>query len=121
VRSFRRGLVLAALAALVTAACALAGDDGRHAGVDPGIREWIRTLANQNGEGCCDTADGYPAEAEWDTTGRGYRVLIDGRWWPVPDYAVITKPNRLGYPVVWYWRRFDGEPQIRCFIPGSGS
>ena len=117
----QRCLLLAALALVATISCAPARDDGRYAGIDPAIRDWIRGLANRDGEGCCDTADGYPAEAEWDTSAGGYRVRIDGRWWPVPAHALIARPNRLGFAVVWFWRRFDGEPQIRCFVPGSGS
>jgi hypothetical protein len=114
-------IAFAALAALLPVAPAQVRDNGQYAEADPHIREWIRGLTNQKGEGCCDTADGYPAEVEWDTQTGAYRVRIDGRWWPVPRDAVIAGPNRLGYAVVWYGRWPDGEPLIRCFLPGSGT
>jgi len=42
----------------------------------------------------------------------------------VPDEALIEKPNRLGYAVVWYYPSYevDGRmtPKIRCFLPGAG-
>lgn len=94
--------------------------DGRYAQSNPGIKEWIRGLKDKNGEGCCDTADGYPAEVEWDMDTGKYRVRIDGEWYVVPDVALLDKqPNLLGYATVWYWRE-NGKPKIRCFIPGAG-
>lgn len=119
-RRFHRwtAFLLAAITAFITPA--LARDDGRYAQSDPGIKEWIRGLKNSKGEGCCDTADGYPAEVQYDTAEGQYRVRIDGAWYIVPDHAVITKPNRLGYAVVWYIH-IDGVPQVKCFIPGGGT
>lgn len=94
--------------------------DGRYANNPPGIKEWIRGLKDKNGQGCCDTADGYPAEVEWDNDTGKYRVRIDGEWYVVPDAALIDNvPNLLGYATVWYWRE-NGKPKIRCFIPGAG-
>ena len=80
----------------------------------------MRVLKDKNGAGCGDTADGYPAEAEWDTAGEHYKVRIDGAWYVVPDAAVVTEPNKLGYAVVWVWHDFEGKLKIRCFIPGGG-
>jgi hypothetical protein len=76
------------------------------------------------GDGCCDTADGHPAEYEWDIATNGYKVRIDGEWYAVPPNAVIEEPNRLGYATVWYWWSWslDGRKtnHIRCFLPGAG-
>lgn len=103
---------------------AFAHDDGRFGEAAPEIKSWVKGLTDQNGAGCCDTADGYPAEVDWDADQKQYRVKIEGTWYDVPDRAVITKPNRLGYAVVWfYWvTETDGtrKPTIRCFIPGAG-
>jgi hypothetical protein len=96
---------------------AWARDDGRYA--QSPLKDWVRGLKDKNGAGCCDTADGFPAEVEWDTKENRYRVRIEGVWYVVPDSAVLTEPNRLGQPMVWYWLQ-NGVPQIRCFIAGAG-
>jgi len=100
-----------------------ARDNGQYSSVDPATRAWVKSLTDQDGNGCCDTADGFPAEVDWDTESGQYRVRIDGIWYAVPDKAIITKPNRLGYAVVWYYPEYkDGvpTPHIRCFIAGAG-
>lgn len=113
-----RLIVIITLLGLI--APAFSRDDGRYAQSDQGIKEWIRGLKNSKGEGCCDTADGFPAEVQYDTASGHYRVRIDGVWLIVPDHAVITSPNKLGYAVVWY-THVDGKPKINCFIPGGGA
>jgi hypothetical protein len=103
---------------------ASARDYGQYRDVDPAIREWIQGLKDKSGQGCCDTADGHPAEYEWDTTGNRYKVQIEGEWYEVPEEAVIDGPNKLGYATVWYWWTWeiDGRKvhHIRCFLPGPG-
>lgn len=113
---------LAILIALLTvkSVSAFARDDGRYSQTDPEIKAWVHGLKDKNGAGCCDTADGYPAEVDWDTDTGRYRVRIDGEWYVVPDDAVLEEPNRIGYATVWYWHK-DGVPQIRCFLPGGGT
>jgi hypothetical protein len=101
-----------------------ARDYGQYRNVDPAIREWIQGLKDKAGQGCCDTADGHPAEYEWDIAGNRYRVQIEGEWYDVPQDAVIDGPNKLGYATVWYWWSWevDGKKihHIRCFLPGPG-
>lgn len=109
------GIILIALLFLYP--LAHARDDGRYA--QSPLKDWVKGLKDKNGNGCCDTADGFPADVEWDTEREHYRVRIEGAWYAVPPTAVLTEPNRLGYPMVWYWLQ-DGVPQIRCFIPGAG-
>ena len=110
-------------ALLYLTSVALAHDDGRYRDVDPGVKAWVKGLTDKSGTGCCDTADGYPTEAEWDSDTGRYRVQIEGAWYDVPDEALIEAPNRLGYAVVWYYptREIDGRmtPKIRCFLPGA--
>jgi hypothetical protein len=114
-------LLIAAAAATILCAPAFAHDDGRYAQTDPSIKKWVEGLTDDQGAGCCATADGYaPEEVEWDIDTGKYRVRIDGKWVDVPDGAVIKEPNRLGYAVVWYWRGYS-TIHIRCFLPGSGS
>jgi hypothetical protein len=106
------------------AATALARDYGQYRGVDPSTRQWIEGLKDKSGHGCCDTADGHPAEYEWDIARSGYRVRIEDQWYDVPSDAVITEPNRLGYATVWYWWSWEVDGRkthhIRCFLPGAG-
>jgi hypothetical protein len=128
-RGLRAYVVIGSLAAMfaatfVWATPARARDDGRYKNVDPAIKAWVKGLTDRNGNNCCDTADGYPAEVEWDNDSGRYRVRIDGAWYDVPDDAVITQPNRIGYAVVWYHPRYERDgrkvPVIQCFLPGAG-
>jgi hypothetical protein len=111
------------LLALGTASISAARDYGQYSDIDPAIQNWVRGLKDKNGQSCCETADGHPAEYEWDVDTRGYRVLIEGQWYKVPPDAVIEEPNRLGFATVWYWWEWDGGQKIhhiRCFLPGAG-
>lgn len=98
-------------------------DNGQYANIDPAIKKWIKELKNSKGENCCDTADGYPVEAENDTAKGHWRVRINGEWIVVHDEAVLISPNRLGYPMVWWYPVWESSkvmhPQIRCFLPGA--
>ena len=97
-----------------------ARDNGQYAQVDPEIKNWFNSLKNQHNVPCCDTVDGHRlTEADWDTSGDHYRVRIEGKWEDVPPEAVLTTPNRIGVPIVWY----GGSGQslkIYCFMPGGG-
>lgn len=105
---------LVALVVLMTTALA-------HEHADSRIQQWIKGLTDKNGVGCCDTSDGFPAEAEYDVDTGRYRVRIQGVWYAVPDQALIEQPNRLGYAMVWYYWQYHptATPVIRCFIPGA--
>lgn len=119
-----RLLMIALLLSVAAAADAPARDYGQYRDVDPAIKEWVQRLTDKTGQGCCATADGHPAEYEWDTAGNRYKVRIDGEWYVVPPEAVIDEPNKLGYATVWYWWDWslDGKKtnHIRCFLPGPG-
>jgi len=101
-----------------------ARDNGQYSNSDPALRQWVHGLKDKSGHGCCETADGHPAEYEWDIAGNRYRVRIEGEWYDVPVEAVIEEPNKLGYATVWYWTTWelDGRAtyHIRCFLPGPG-
>ncbi len=117
-------LMIMLLVSVALATDAAARDNGQYTNVDPAIRKWIEGLKDKTGQGCCATADGHPAEYEWDIAGNHYKVRIEGQWFDVPAEAVIDEPNRLGYATVWYWWTFglDGQKtyHIRCFLPGPG-
>lgn len=115
------GIIVLWMLAFFAVRVARARDIGQYAQSGPDIRNWIRGLKDKNGLGCCDYADGYKTEAEWDTKENHYRVRIEGEWYVVPDSAVLTEPNKLGYAVVWHVPGPDGKPKIRCFIAGGGT
>jgi hypothetical protein len=114
------GLLLSVVATTDTSA----RDYGQYRDVDPAIREWVQGLKDKTGQGCCATADGHPAEYEWDTAGNRYKVRIEGQWYDVPAEAVVDEPNKLGYATVWYWWSWERDGKktyhIRCFLPGPG-
>jgi hypothetical protein len=101
-----------------------ARDYGQYHDIDPALRQWIEGWKDKTGRGCCETADGYPTEYEWDTAGNRYKVRIEGKWYVVPAEAVVEGPYKVGFATVWYWWSFDlgGKEthHIRCFLPGSG-
>ena len=98
-----------------------ARDNGQYSQVAPEIKRWVEGLTDHQGRGCCATADGFrPDEVEWDMAENSYRVMIGGKWFTVPDGAVIKEVNRIGYALVWYYVN-DGAVFIRCFLPGSGA
>jgi hypothetical protein len=119
-----RLLMIALILSLAAAADAPARDNGQYRDTDPAIKEWIQQLTDKTGQGCCATADGHPAEYEWDVAGNHYKVRIEGEWYDVPPEALVDEPNRLGYATVWYWWDWsvDGKKthHIRCFLPGPG-
>ena len=98
-----------------------ARDDGRYAGSP--MKPWFDSLHSKRGP-CCADADGMILkEVDWDTKDGHYRVFIEGKWWDVPDDAVIREPNWDGRTIVWpiYIRSPDGirDIKIRCFMPGT--
>lgn len=101
---------------------ALARDDGRY--VNSPLKPWFDSLKSGKGP-CCSDADGTAlSDVDWDIVDGHYRVRIEGKWWPVPDDAVLTQPNLYGKTMVWpnTHRGLDDileRVDIRCFIPGS--
>jgi hypothetical protein len=99
--------------------CLYARDDGRFT-YSP-LKEWFDRLASKNGL-CCAFADGVSVQdVDWDSQEGHYRVRLYGRWFVVPDAAVVTEPNRFGPAVVWPYNDRYGNTQIRCFMPGAGT
>lgn len=106
---------------VATVPTALARDDGRYAGSP--LHDWFEGLRSGKGP-CCSDADGTAvSDPDWSMEGNRYRVRLMGRWFDVPDEAVITEPNRAGKTMVWPVWRYDGGEvagllMIRCFMPG---
>ena len=94
---------------------------GKWAG-DP-LQPWFESLRNKLGLYCCAKADGHVLDdGEWDIKDNNYRVFIQGRWFVVPDDAVLSGPNKFGKAIVWF-RNYPGrvtpDTRILCFLPGS--
>ena len=110
----------AALPILLLVPPAIARDDGRYA--DSPLHEWFDSLKSGYGP-CCSDADGTAVvDADWESRDGHYRVRIAGKWYDVPDAAVINEPNRDGRTIVWPMQVWDGGRFtiiIRCFMPGS--
>jgi hypothetical protein len=122
-RLFDIRLRLTMIALIVLAAGgSSARDYGQYGNTDPEIKEWVKGLTDKSGQGCCATADGFPADYDWDVAGNHYKVRIEGEWYDVPPEALVEGPNRLGHATVWYWWDWSADGKkthhIRCFLPG---
>lgn len=102
---------------LLCVAAALARDDGRYANTNPEMKKWFDGLASGRGP-CCSDADGFAiSDVDWESSNGHYRVRLEGRWYEVPDDAVITVPNKVGRTMVWPIK-YPDTIIIRCFMPG---
>jgi hypothetical protein len=88
----------------------------------PELNGWYQSLKNQNKMPCCDGSDAkHVNDLDWETQAKErshFRVRIDGKWIDVPDEAVITEHNKAGFALEWHGYH-DGEPFVRCFMPGQ--
>ena len=109
-------ILVALCAILITPALAL--DDGRWANSSPELKQWFDKLHSKKGN-CCSDADGTAlSDVDWESKDGKYRVRLDGKWYDVPEDALITEPNRVGRTMVWPIR-YPGTISIRCFMPGA--
>lgn len=91
-------------------------DNGQYANSD--LKSWFDGLASKKGP-CCSDADGNALkDNDWKSKDGKYLVRIGVDWVEVDDAALIKEPNRFGRTMVWIYYH-NGEPVIRCFMPGS--
>ena len=90
----------------------------------PDLTPWFETLQSKGGVPCCDGKDGRSVD-DPDVTmtedGKHFRVRLDGKWYDVPDHALVMVPNKDGHAIVWTYDMWDGDKHgygIRCFMPG---
>jgi hypothetical protein len=96
-----------------------ARDDGRYA--NSPLKPWFESLHSKDGVQCCANADGMVlSDVDWEVKNGHYRARVDGQWLEVPDDRVITEPNLAGRTMVWPYY-LNGNPIVRCFIPGNMS
>lgn len=76
---------------------------------------------------CCNVSDGHLLDDdEWRANGNHFEVLIEGKWYQIPDSAMRDPkggPNPTGQAIVWYNMMgvYSGSPipLIYCFAPGT--
>ena len=112
---FAKILTAAVMAAIGQSA--YTGDSGQWAAYQLTVEQkaWFKRMRDGIGIGCCDSADGYPGDYEMRKN--QYWVHFNSVWLPVPESAILRQPNPIGTAVAWFWE-FDGDIQVRCFIPG---
>jgi hypothetical protein len=101
------------LIAALAAGTALAHDHSH-----PVNDAWLKEQRNADDQVCCNGEDVLSAnDIEWDASGK-YRVKIGSEWLDVPPWALVRGPNRMGRMLVWLGF-VEGEPYVRCFMPGT--
>lgn len=103
-----------------------------HSPERPDLNGWFADLANGKKQPCCDGSDAdVLKDSDWESKDGHYRVFIEGKWWDVPDEAVVIGPNKFGRTMVWpiIYRNYSADDRtgqwsvdrivIRCFMPGS--
>jgi hypothetical protein len=127
-----RATTLSVVVGLVAAALAPSSLVFGHDHERPELNSWFKALKSKSGAACCDDGEAEHAEAVWDMAKGGYKVFLknpsnpdeQGKWFDVPEHAVVEHPNLNGVAMVW-WSPFYGidgtmTPVVRCFIPGAG-
>ena len=108
--------VALAILAIAASGAQARDPDGRFA--QSPLKPWFDGLRSGKGP-CCSDADGSVVlDADWESVNGHYRVRVEGKWWDVPDEAVVTEPNRFGRTMVWPVRLDGIVSWIRCFMPG---
>jgi hypothetical protein len=88
------------------------------------LDDWFKGLKSADGNLCCSGNEAKIAD-DWETKDGHYRVSYGGKWYDVPDGAVIKGPNRAGKTMVWLmyvWygpSTTTGYNTVRCFMPGT--
>lgn len=106
---------------------ALSPSASSHIADRPDLDQWFMHLKSKNSGLCCDFMEAKKvADPDWDTKDGHYRVFYEGKWWDVPDAAVVTEPNRYGPALLWPLEYTDGNGKkqmygIQCFMPGAGT
>lgn len=83
--------------------------------------DYWHSLQAEDHSPCCGNPHEDATElgdAQVVAKGDHYEVEISGQWVRVPNEKIVHKPNLAGHALVWpYW--INGQPYIRCFMPGA--
>lgn len=83
-----------------------------------GQKNWIERQQNNEGQRCCDIADGRGAQLRLNPNGSGnYQVFYSTEQWPngtnqwvdVPPNTIIKQRSPIIVPIVWF---YNGK--VRC-------
>jgi len=95
-------------------------------GYTPEIKKWFSDQRLPGKAPCCSTADGHEVSEEirdneyWIRGGftpEGQVVFPE--WTKVDNNLVLTAPNLVGEPVVWWGQGEEGGFVVRCYSPGA--
>ncbi len=86
----------------------------------PHLNDWMKSLYSKGNTWCCDGNDNDAIDS-WEMKEGRYRVKFQGRWFDVPDGALVSGPNMGGDALLWMNTKGWGPPSVRCFMPGSMS
>lgn len=81
---------------------------------------WLAGLTNANGGVCCN-GDDTTMDVTWSFSNSEdfpYRVKREGKELPVSKGAVVKGHNKMGIGLAWFGFS-QGEPYVRCFMPGT--
>jgi hypothetical protein len=102
----RRLVLLALLLGLTTLARAAPPQDA-----NPALAPWFESLERPDvGGSCCSISDCRRVQSR--VGARGYEVLLDGAWVPVPPYRVVHRENPVGEAI-----SCARGHVIICFVP----
>jgi len=117
--AFWRGVVVfgVALAVLYSLAAQARDPDGRYAGAP--YAKWFKSQTNEQGQWCCDEADGHYYDGAYTLNQDGSVIIGTGKdAAKLPSYMVLKHPNPTGRAVWWYLDGYGGRMSF-CFAPGT--
>lgn len=86
------------------------------------LNAWVSQLQSRKHVRCCSLDDGtLLSEPDWETQNKPFshfRVHIEDKWVDVPDDTLVDGANRADHALVWI-NHLNGEPYVRCFMPGT--
>jgi len=97
--------------------------------------DWLQSVIHPTKGSCCSEGDGDFVEEDIRDGDYWIQCPLDSHcpyknWTKVPKESIITEPNKLGRPAVWWYPGPVGaalsigavpdSSTIRCYTPGSG-
>jgi len=89
------------------------------------LHKWFDNQHSVTGAWCCSISDGHILKSkDWRVSGDHYEVWIGGQWRKIKQKMLVNPaggPNPTGHAIVWYNLYPEGDVQIYCFLPGTGT
>jgi hypothetical protein len=85
----------------------------------PELQAWFKTVQNAKGEFCCDKTEIARVD-DYQFTGGGFDVIVDGVSYRVPMEKAAREANRVGGAIVWFYPKTAERTNetLRCFMRG---